>query len=357
METFRLRVQLRDVRPDVVRVVDLPAAATLDEVHLMLQVALGWTDSHLHEFVVGDVHHGVVDPDGPDVEDERRTRLSDLPARWIYAYDFGDDWTHDVELLGAGGEGPGCVYGEGDCPPEDCGGAGGFDELREAIARGGTDEVVRPFDQARADRLVAQVAGRVPEPVRMVLDVVGPGVTPTPAGRLPRATVREVQARRPDWAPTTKPAQREEDLPPLAGVHEVLASTRLLRRNRGKLVPLRAAGDDREVLRRLRGWFDPGTLHGVLAELALAILLSAGDQPLEDLGTALTGLLGATVRVDGSRIDESDVYLELLRLTPALTGLGQITSRGGGWAPGPEAGWLLPRATLLGDLWAHHRSG
>jgi Plasmid pRiA4b ORF-3-like protein len=351
--TLRLRVRLRDVRPDVVRVVDLPGDATLDEVHLMLQVALGWTDSHLHEFEVGDVAYGQPDPDGPDVQDERRARLADLPATWVYVYDFGDGWTHDVEVLGAGGEHPGCVYGEGDCPPEDCGASFGFHELREAIVRGEVDaDVVRPFDQARADQLVRQVVGRVPDSVRMLLDVVGDGITPTSAGRLPRVVVREVQARRPDWARGAKPANRERDIAPLYGLHDVLYSTGLLRMSRGRLVPLRAAGDDREVLRRLRRWFDPDTFIGVFAELAVATLLARGSHRLEALAAALAPALGPDASLGGRPLDEDDVTLALAQVGGALEGLGLITSEGWTWDAGPDAGWLLPRAALLADCWS-----
>ncbi len=358
MRTLRLRVQLRDVRPTVVRVLDVPADATLDEVHLVLQVAVGWTESHVHQFEVGDVDYGLPDPDGPDVEDERRVRLSGLPTRWDYLYDFGDSWVHDVEVLGPGGEAPGCVYGEGDCPPEDCGGARGYTELREAIERDEAEaDEIRPFDQARADRLVAQVVGRVPDSVRMLLDVVGDGITPTSAGRLPRAVVREVAQRRPDWARGTEPAHRERDLPALYGLHDVLYSTGLLRMHRGKLVPLRAAGDDREVLRRLRRWFDPEMFLGGVGELAVAVLLSAGSHGIDDLADALCGLVGDGMTLDGRRVDENDMHLALSQCGPALRGLGQITSDGPTWHPGPEAGWLLPRAVLLADLWAGGRSG
>jgi hypothetical protein len=355
VRTLRLRVRLRDVHPDVVRVVDLPADATLDEVHLMLQVAVGWTDSHLHEFVVGEVHYAVPDPDGSDEADEadeREVRLVDLPGRWVYGYDFGDNWTHDVEVLGAGGDEPGCVYGEGDCPPEDCGGVPGFHELRDAIARGEVDaDVVRPFEHARADQLVRRVVGRVPDSVRMLLDVVGDGIVPTSTGRLPRGVVREVQARRPDWAREAKPALRERDLAPLHGLHDVLYSTGLLRMVRSKLVPLRAAGDDREVLRRLRRWFDPETFIGVFAELAVATLLARGSHRLEALAAALAPALGPGASLGGRPLDEDDVALALAQVRGALEGLGQITSEGGTWHPGPDAGWLLPRAALIADLW------
>ena len=49
--------------------------------------------------------------------DEREVQLSALPPRFVYTYDLGDGWHHDVEVLGRGGETPGCIAGEGTCPP------------------------------------------------------------------------------------------------------------------------------------------------------------------------------------------------------------------------------------------------
>ena len=60
--------------------------------------------------------------------------LADLGAEFEYLYDFGDGWTHDVEVLGPGGSAPGCVDGHGACPPEDCGGPGGYAELLDVLA-------------------------------------------------------------------------------------------------------------------------------------------------------------------------------------------------------------------------------
>ena len=109
---------MRDVEPAVVRVIDVPAGVTLGELHGLLQAALGWTDSHLHQFTADGMHYGVPDPDWDDLEvqDEAKARLGDLPARFEYLYDFGDGWEHDVEVLGRGDEAPGCVEGTGDCP-------------------------------------------------------------------------------------------------------------------------------------------------------------------------------------------------------------------------------------------------
>ena len=96
---------MSDVEPPVVRVLDVPAGVLLPEVHNLLQAALGWTDSHLHQFVADGVCYGMPDVDGPEDErDESAVALRALPERFTYLYDFGDGWEHEVVVLGPGGE-------------------------------------------------------------------------------------------------------------------------------------------------------------------------------------------------------------------------------------------------------------
>ncbi len=232
MRTVRLRVRLREVEPLVERVVDVPAAATLPELHQALQAAMGWVDVHLHEFVTDGGRYAPPDPEGfPDLDDggtrdETQFGLRDLGQRWTYRYDFGDDWAHDVDVAGPGRDRPGCVDGRGGCPLEDCGGPPGWAELRAAVAdpchdehadlRSWTGGPLPQFDREATDLLVRQVVGAVPESVRLIFEVLGDGVPLTAAGRLPRRVVRAVQEQRPHWGLTSKPAGFEEDLSPLA---------------------------------------------------------------------------------------------------------------------------------------------
>lgn len=110
MRTTRLRVTLREVTPAVVRVLDVPATATLPELHDLFQVAIGWTDSHLHQFVVGEALYGTPDEEWDDEQrDESEHVLTDLGDRFTYRYDFGDGWEHDVEMLGPGDDVSGVV--------------------------------------------------------------------------------------------------------------------------------------------------------------------------------------------------------------------------------------------------------
>lgn len=72
MRTTRSRVRLREVVPEVLRVIDVPATSTLAELHALLQTGVGWTDSHLHQFVAGDARYGVPHEDSWD--EARSTR-------------------------------------------------------------------------------------------------------------------------------------------------------------------------------------------------------------------------------------------------------------------------------------------
>lgn len=165
-----------------------------------------------------------------------------------------------MEILGPGGDQPGCVGGEGACPPEDCGGAGGYEGLLEALAypkhhhehasmRAWVGERLRPFDQDATTRRVQDVVGAVPGSVRILLDLLADGIKLTPGGRLPRTVVRAVQEERPGWSPLGRPASIEEDLLPIAVLHDLLRHVRLVRLTGGVLRPTKAAEDEHETVR------------------------------------------------------------------------------------------------------------
>lgn len=270
MRTTRLRVTMRDVEPRARRVIDVPAVITLDGLHEVVQVALGWTDSHLHHFRTDDTTYAVPFEQWDDKErevDERGVPMSSLPKNFVYAYDFGDGWEHDIEVLGSGGDRPGCVGGEGACPPEDCGGPHGYTELLQALADTQHPEHeamsiwvgdrLKPFDQEATAQRVRDAVGVVPESVRLLLELLADGVKLTPGGRLPRVVVRAVQQDRPGWYPLARPASIEEDLYPLAVLHDLLRHVGLLRLANGVLQPTKAAGNETETARRLRSWFVP----------------------------------------------------------------------------------------------------
>ncbi len=141
----RLKVTLDDVKPAVQRRLEVPLTIRLDRLHLVLQAALGWTDSHLYEIKAGGVGWGMPDPDfGDGPLDARKARLidvlEDVGTKTIkYLYDFGDGWEHTIKVERVTEAVPGIAYpvlldARGCCPPEDVGGPWGYDEFLEALA-------------------------------------------------------------------------------------------------------------------------------------------------------------------------------------------------------------------------------
>ena len=362
MRTTRLRVTLREVTPVVQRVIDVPAAITLDELHEVLQVALGWTDSHLHQYRTDSAVYSMASDDWDDEgeTDERGVRLSTLPPRFVYLYDFGDGWTHDVEVLGPGGDGVGCLDGQGACPPEDCGGPGGYAELLAALADprhpehqamgAWVGDRLRPFDRQATDRRVWNAVGQVPESVRLLLGLLADGVKLTPGGRLPRVVVRAVQQQRPDWYPLGRPASIEEDLLPLAALHDILRHVGLLRLAGGVLRPTKAAGDELGVVRRLRTWFPPREFSTMVAERAVALVVARGPLTTRGLAAEVFPMLGHGWRRGNDPITVADVEQELYRLAPQLAAVDMLATTRPAWTAGPSDRSLLPGVALLADL-------
>jgi len=363
MKTTRLRVTLLGVEPVVIRVIDVPAVSTLPELHELLQAAVGWTDSHLHQFVTGESRYGVPDLDAmEDERDEAGVLLRDLPAHFSYLYDFGDGWDHTVEVIGRGDDEPGCRYGEGMCPPEDVGGVSGYAELLAVLAdpahedhgqmREWAGELV-DFDLAATDLLVRQTVGEVPPSVRLVLNMAKDGVKLTPGGRLPRVFVRQVQEHRPHWHHFGRPAATENDLLPLAALHDVLRSVGLLRLSNGVLRTTRAAADDLQVVRRLRSWFLPDDgFEAILAGVTVAVLATKGPLPSAELASTVFPMLGHRWVSDGHPLTAVDVRMSIARSTSVLTGLDLMETSWPVYRAGPAARALLPRATALAHLWS-----
>ena len=143
----RLKITLDGVKPQVLRRVDVPLTIRLDRLHLVLQVALGWTNTHLWEIRAGGSGWGEPDQDetlGDGPRDARKIRLidvlEDVGTKTLgYLYDFGDGWEHTVKIERLLDPMPGLDYpmlveAKGRCPPEDVGGPPGYAEFLEAIA-------------------------------------------------------------------------------------------------------------------------------------------------------------------------------------------------------------------------------
>jgi|SRR5271157_224699 len=136
----RLKVTLREVKPKVLRRLEVPFAMGLDRLHLTLQAAMGWTNSHLFEFSVGDGRRGIPDPDWDEnPRDSRKITLQGVASKTLtYLYDFGDGWEHTVKIervieAEPGGAYPRLIEAVGRCPPKDVGGPWGYADLIEAL--------------------------------------------------------------------------------------------------------------------------------------------------------------------------------------------------------------------------------
>ena len=146
---YQIKVTLRHVTPPVWRRILVGADTRLGELHDILQDVMGWEYAHLHDFRVGQDSYGEPNPDYPgDLKNERSVRLDKIAGQgssFIYDYDFGDGWEHDLKIekilpVDLGTDYPVCIDGQGACPPEDCGGPYGYTRMLEVFNDPGNEE-------------------------------------------------------------------------------------------------------------------------------------------------------------------------------------------------------------------------
>jgi hypothetical protein len=140
---YQLKVTVRGSKPPIWRRMQVGSDTTLPKLHRILQAAMGWSDYHLHLFNIEGDDYSRPDPEyGDDMLNERSVRLGAFVQgpgfKFIYEYDFGDSWRHDVlveKMLPpeAGARYPVCLTGKRACPPEDCGGIWGYANFLDAI--------------------------------------------------------------------------------------------------------------------------------------------------------------------------------------------------------------------------------
>ena len=146
---YQLTITLKWLEPPIWRQVLVQADITLAMLHRIIQAVMGWEDAHLHQFTVGNQIYGEPTPDdgffggGASIKDERKAKLNRVAPMertgFLYEYDFGDGWVHEVVIENileaeAGKTYPLCTAGERACPPEDCGGPPGYEGLLEVLA-------------------------------------------------------------------------------------------------------------------------------------------------------------------------------------------------------------------------------
>ena len=178
--TYQLKIVLLGSRPPIWRRLQVPGNASLGWLHAVLQVAMGWTNSHLHHFLTLDARY--TDPrhnedmgfgEQPDRDEAKATLAQVAPhagGQFGYEYDFGDSWEHEITvekiLPGEAAAAPTalCLDGARACPPEDCGGIWGYAELLKTLKNPKHPEhktmkewLGRPFDAAAFDAAKANL--------------------------------------------------------------------------------------------------------------------------------------------------------------------------------------------------------
>ena len=142
---LQLRITLRRIHPPIWRRILVPNDLPLGELHYVVNRVMGWDNSHMHAFSIGRNQYAgteTVEACGPPIRHEDSITLAALIKRkgqeFEYKYDFGDCWEHEIKVENVLPWDPDlrvpvCLAGERACPPEDCGGVGGYDHVLYAL--------------------------------------------------------------------------------------------------------------------------------------------------------------------------------------------------------------------------------
>ncbi|WP_245917516.1 plasmid pRiA4b ORF-3 family protein [Bacillus canaveralius] len=159
--TYQLKVSLKGIRPPIWRRIEVHSELTFHQLHEVIQVLMGWENYHLYSFEYNDVlielpedelETGFFLPKMRETADSRKEKLGDWiraeKDKFLYTYDFGDDWEHmvtveKIEQVSEKLKYPVCLKGKRACPPEDVGGIYGYSALLQAFQ----DQGDRQLDQ------------------------------------------------------------------------------------------------------------------------------------------------------------------------------------------------------------------
>ena len=141
---FILKIRLVDSKPEIWRRFAVPGRITLDRLHDVIQIVMGWTDSHLHEFTIGSKHYTEFPQKGDGMLASEKYHLEALAKKrgrtFEYLYDLGDSWKHEITIEHNDIDPQQfpdpiiCIDGEGACPPEDVGGIYGYEEFCKVVS-------------------------------------------------------------------------------------------------------------------------------------------------------------------------------------------------------------------------------
>ncbi len=155
-QVYQFKITLQGIKPPIWRRIQVPETYTFWDLHVAIQDAMGWSDSHLHEFTILNPSTGLeVNIGFPDEELDKKilTDWNQKIADYFtmenplanYVYDFGDNWEHKIQLekilpREQNVNYPVCIKGKRACPPEDCGGIIGYYNLLEIISNPENEE-------------------------------------------------------------------------------------------------------------------------------------------------------------------------------------------------------------------------
>lgn len=137
---YQIKIVLRSISPLIWRRVLVRSDSSIADLHHILQIVMGWTDAHLHCFLIHGTEYGIAYMGGISfTDDSRKVLLANFQfrprERFLYEYDFGDGWQHDIRIeqilpFDRKRTYPMCIAGKRAAPPEDCGGPCAYLELR-----------------------------------------------------------------------------------------------------------------------------------------------------------------------------------------------------------------------------------
>lgn len=138
---YQLKIELINVKSEIWRSIQVNSDISLNKLHHIVQICMGWTNSHLYSFIIDNIEYTVKEYDADFIKfaDARNYSLEKLKidGDFEYVYDFGDNWEHRIEIEkemdGKKLINPICLEGEGNCPPEDVGGIPGFEQFLEIM--------------------------------------------------------------------------------------------------------------------------------------------------------------------------------------------------------------------------------
>lgn len=143
LKFYILKIKLVDSQPEIWRQIVVPATLSLDRLHDIIQITLGWNDCHLYQFTIGKKRFTEFSESAEDGLESGEYRLCDLVKKkgqtFHYCYDFGDDWLHEIlventTVSESEIEFPViCLDGARACPPEDIGGIHGYENMLQVL--------------------------------------------------------------------------------------------------------------------------------------------------------------------------------------------------------------------------------